>query len=54
MAEYDFECRHCKKIFTLFMRISERMKTKIRCPGCGSEEVETLMQPFMAKTAKKS
>jgi hypothetical protein len=26
MAEYEFECRRCKKVFTLFMRVSEREK----------------------------
>ncbi len=54
MPEYEFECRVCKKIFTLLMRISERLKTSVRCPGCGSTEVESLMQPFIARTAKKS
>ena len=54
MAEYEFECRNCKKIFTLFMRISERLKAKIKCPGCGSPNTEALMQAFIAKTAKKS
>ncbi len=54
MAEYDFECRLCKKVFTLFMRTSERLKATIRCPGCGSDDVEALMQSFVARTAKKS
>ncbi len=54
MAEYEFECRLCKKIFTVFMRVTERVKAKIACPGCGSEDVEALMQHFVAKTAKKS
>lgn len=54
MPEYEFECRSCKKVFTLIMRLSERAAAKIRCPSCGSEDVETLMQPFAAKTAKKS
>ena len=54
MPEYKFECRTCKKIFTLVMRISERMMAKIRCPGCGSEDVESLMQTFVAKTTRKS
>ena len=54
MAEYEFECRRCQKVFTLFMRITERLKAAIRCPGCGSKSVESLMQPFMARTAKKS
>ena len=54
MAEYEFECRQCTKVFNVFMRVSERMKATIRCPGCGSEEVEPVMQPFVAKTSKKS
>jgi putative FmdB family regulatory protein len=54
MPEYEFECRNCKKVFTLVMRISERAEAKIKCPGCGSEEVEALMQTFVARTAKKS
>jgi putative FmdB family regulatory protein len=54
MAEYEFECRVCKKVFTLFMRISERPTAKPQCPTCGSTEVEPLMQSFVARTAKKS
>jgi putative FmdB family regulatory protein len=54
MAEYDFECRNCLKTFTLFMRVMERMKATVQCPGCGSGDVEPLMQAFFAKTAKKS
>ena len=30
MAEYDFECRKCKKTFLLFTRITERMNTSVR------------------------
>jgi putative FmdB family regulatory protein len=54
MAEYEFECHKCKKTFTLFMRISERATAKIRCPSCGKNDVEPVMQAFVAKTAKKS
>jgi putative FmdB family regulatory protein len=54
MAEYEFECRVCKKVFTLFMRITERATAKIQCPGCGSPDVEPLMRAFVARTAKKS
>jgi putative FmdB family regulatory protein len=53
-SSIEFECRICKKIFTLVMRISDRLAARIKCPGCGSEDVETLMQPFIARTAKKS
>ena len=54
MAEYEFECRNCKKIFMLFMRIAERKAATVRCPGCGSTDVEPLMQAFVARTGKKS
>jgi putative FmdB family regulatory protein len=54
MAEYEFECRTCKKVFTLFMRVSERATATVRCPGCDSADVEAMMQTFFAKTARKS
>lgn len=54
MAEYEFQCRRCKKVFTLFMRISERPTATITCRGCGSTDVEPLMQAFVARTSKKS
>ncbi len=54
MPEYEFECRVCKKTFSLLLRISERATAKIQCPGCGTEDVEALMQTFIAKTTKKS
>ena len=54
MAEYEFECRSCRKVFTLFMRVTDRLKATITCPACGSDQVEALMQPFVARTGKKS
>jgi putative FmdB family regulatory protein len=54
MAEYEFECRECKKIFTVFMRVSERAQAHVHCPGCDSEDVEPVMQAFVARTARKS
>jgi len=54
MPEYEFECRGCKKVFTLIMRLSERAAAKIRCPGCGSEKVSPQMAVFTAKTTRKS
>ena len=53
-TEYEFECRECKKIFMLFMRVIERKTATVRCPGCESTDVEPLMQAFFAKTGKKS
>ena len=54
MPQYEFECRKCKKVFTLLLRISERATAKIQCPGCGSEDVEAVMQTFVARTARNA
>jgi hypothetical protein len=54
MAEYELECRRCKRVFALLMRVMERAAARFRSPGCGSDDVEPLMQPFPAKIAKKS
>jgi putative FmdB family regulatory protein len=54
MAEYEFECRDCLKTFTVFMRVTDRLRATVRCPGCDSTNVEALMQAFVAKTGKKS
>ena len=54
MAEYEFECRNCTRIFMLFMRVSERQNATVRCPGCGSPAAEPLLQAFVARTGRKS
>lgn len=54
MPEYSFECRRCTEVFELVMRVSERLTATIRCPACGSGDMEPRLQPFFAKTAKKS
>jgi putative FmdB family regulatory protein len=54
MAEYKFECRACKKLFTFFKRITKRSTTKVQCPGCASTDVEPVRQASVAKTTKKS
>ena len=54
MPQYEFECRNCKKVFALLLRISERATAKIQCPGCKSEDVRAVLQTFIARTARKS
>jgi putative FmdB family regulatory protein len=55
MAAYEFECRMCNEVFVLFMRIAERIQTRVRCPRCGSEDIEAALLPhFVAGTGKAS
>ncbi len=55
MPEYLYKCRACGKRFSVVIALSERMRgKKIRCPKCQSENVEHLIEPFYAKTDRKS
>lgn len=55
MPVYEFECRKCKKKFTTVLRMSELNQAKhVRCPKCESTDVQKLIEPFFAVTAKKS
>lgn len=55
MAEYEYTCDDCKKVFTINERISEHTEKKAHaCPGCGSEETRRLYSSFYAKTSSKS
>ncbi|MCH8208563.1 MAG: zinc ribbon domain-containing protein [Nitrospinae bacterium] len=40
MPHYDHSCKKCKKDFVIEMKISEVDKKKVKCPECGSKEVE--------------
>ena len=55
MPLYDYECRKCRKKFSVILRMSELDKTRpVRCPKCESRDVHKLIEPFFAVTAKKS
>ena len=54
MPQYDFHCNACNHEFTVSMHIEDREKADIRCPRCGSEQVEQHWAAFAAVTAKKS
>ncbi len=55
MPSYDYECRDCKKTFTVVMSFKEYdSKPKIECPGCKKGNVEKKFTAFFAKTNKKS
>ena len=55
MPLYEYDCRQCKKKFTLILRMKELGKAKhVHCPRCHSTDVQKLIEPFFAVTAKKS
>jgi putative FmdB family regulatory protein len=55
MPLYEYDCRKCKKRFTVILRMAELNKAKhVRCPRCSSTDVQKIIEPFFAVTAKKS
>ena len=58
MPEYLYKCGSCGKEFTVVLSWKEReqkeRRKEIRCPECESKEVRHLVEPFFAKTSRKS
>jgi putative FmdB family regulatory protein len=54
MPTYEYECRDCKKKFTVILTISEHDKGKVSCPKCKGKRVVQSMSAFMTKTSRKS
>ena len=40
MAYYDLKCRKCGNEFNIKASVEEREKNLIKCPGCGSNELD--------------
>ena len=55
MPAYEYECRDCKRDFTIYLSIKEyEEKPRITCPHCGSDNVHKKFSGFYAKTSSKS
>ena len=54
MPLYEYVCRKCQKKFDKVLTFKEHDLKKVRCPHCASEDVEPVIEPFFAKTARKS
>jgi len=54
MPVYDYVCKDCNQSFELVLTLSEHDKNKIKCPMCGSKNVEQETAAFFAATPKKS
>jgi putative FmdB family regulatory protein len=54
MPHYEYFCQACNKKFSLILIVAEHDKDKIKCPKCGSSNVEQQWAAFYATTSKKS
>jgi len=54
MPLYEYVCRKCQKKFGKVLTVKAHDFYKVKCPRCKSEDVEHIIEPFFAKTAKKS
>jgi putative FmdB family regulatory protein len=54
MPVYDYICKKCRKSFELILTLREHDKSNIKCPKCGSKNVEQDATAFFAVTSKKS
>ncbi|MBZ5571929.1 MAG: zinc ribbon domain-containing protein [Acidobacteriia bacterium] len=54
MPVYDYVCNDCHKSFELVLTLTEHDKEQIKCPKCGSKNVEQEAAEFFAVTSRKS
>ena len=54
MPVYDYICNDCNKSFGAVLTLGEHDAEKIKCPKCGSKNVEQEVAAFFAVTSKKS
>jgi putative FmdB family regulatory protein len=54
MPTYQYRCERCGETFEHAEHLAEHETTHPNCPKCGSEKVEHMPTPFVAKTSRKS
>ena len=55
MPAYEYECRDCKRDFTIYLSVKEyEEKPRITCPHRGSDNLHKKFSGFYAKTSSKS
>ncbi|HID97067.1 MAG TPA: zinc ribbon domain-containing protein [Thermodesulfobacteriaceae bacterium] len=53
MPIYEFNCRKCNRNFEKFV-FSSKQEGAMRCPGCGSAEVEKIMSSFSCSSGSQA
>lgn len=51
---YDLKCSKCLKEFNIKASIKEKEEKQIKCPFCGSQELETIFSGINIITSKKN
>lgn len=54
MPEYEYLCQDCHKTFDVHLSLDQHEKHEVKCPHCGSSNVDQQMAAFFAVTSKKS
>jgi putative FmdB family regulatory protein len=54
MPVYDYICHDCHRSFETVLSLHEHDEQTIRCPHCGSNNVEQEVAEFFAVTGRKS
>jgi putative FmdB family regulatory protein len=54
MPLYEYICRKCQNKFGEVLTIKEHETKKPQCPKCQSADLEKVIEPFFAKTARKT
>ncbi len=54
MPTYQYRCEKCGETFEHVEHLAEHEKAHPQCPKCGSDVVQHVPTPFVAKTARKS
>ncbi len=54
MPYYDYQCSQCRRKFTVQQTFEEHGRKRVKCPKCGTQEIERVIGTVFAKTSKKS
>ena len=54
MPMYDYKCLDCGKESLIAMTLKEHEAGGVKCPACGSANIQQMITSFIAKTASKS
>jgi putative FmdB family regulatory protein len=54
MPFYDYACKDCQERFSKILTLNEYNRGDVKCPKCGSGNVEQVPSSFFAVTSRKS
>jgi putative FmdB family regulatory protein len=54
MPLYEYVCRKCNHPFAEVLSVKEHETKQMHCPKCKSADLEKVIEPFFAKTARKT